>query len=302
MKLVSYEVGGRTSFGIWRDDGVVDLARRLGGRFRALHELIAAGALDEARAFARYRPDHAHEGVRLDKPLLGWGKCFCVGVNYPERNAEYRDGSEGPAYPSLFVRFPESFAGPDRPLLVPPESRQLDYEGEVALVIGRAGRRIARERWAEHVLGYTLANEGTIRDWVRHGKFNVTPGKNWPSSGSLGPWIVTADEAPAGPMRVVTRVNGEVRQDDTTDRMTFPFGRILEYVSTFCTLEPGDLILTGTPAGSGARLEPPRYLAPGDEVEVEVEGLGRLRNGVAAEGSLEGVSAKEADGGGHRSS
>lgn len=283
MKLVSFAAAGRPSFGIWTDDGVVDLGHRLAGRFGALHELVASGDLSAAREAASGPADHAHGDVRLDKPLLSWGKCFCVGVNYPERNAEYKDGSAGPDYPSLLVRFPESFTGPEMPLIRPPESPQLDYEGEVALVIGKRGRRIAPQNWAEHVMGYTIANEGTIRDWVRHGKFNVTPGKNWPSSGSMGPWIVTADEAPSGPFKVTTRVDGEERQSDTTDRMTFPFGRILQYISTFCTIEPGDVILTGTPAGAGARLDPPVFLAPGNVVEVEVSGLGVLRNGVADE-------------------
>lgn len=283
MRLVSYDIDGASSFGIWSDAGIIDLRARLRGRYAALHEMLAAGDLAAAAAFEAVEPDHAPGDVRLDKPLLGWGKCFCVGVNYPERNEEYKDNSAAPQYPSLFVRFPESFTGPDRPLVRPPESGQLDYEGEVVLVVGKRGRRIPRDRWAEHVCGYTVANEGTVRDWVRHGKFNVTPGKNWAQSGSLGPYIVTADAVPPGPMRVTTRVNGEVRQDDTTDRMMFPFGRILEYASSFCTLEPGDIILTGTPSGAGARFDPPRYLAPGDIVEVEVPGLGTLRNPVADE-------------------
>ncbi len=284
MRLVTFEAGGARSFGIWSDNGVIDLGRRLGRRYAALHELVAAGDLGAAAEAASAVPDHAHADVRLDKPLLSWGKCFCVGVNYPERNQEYKDGSDAPRYSSLFVRFPESFIGPSAPLVRPPESAQLDYEGEVALVIGKRGRRIPQERWAEHVLGYTVANEGTIRDWVRHGKFNVTPGKNWAHSGALGPWIITADAVAPGPMRVTTRVNGETRQDDTTDRMMFPFARIIEYISTFCTLEPGDLILTGTPSGAGARLDPPRYLAPGDVVEVEVPTIGTLRNTVIDEG------------------
>lgn len=282
MKLVTFDAAGRSSFGILTDRGIVDLASRLPG-YAALHELVAAGDVEAARPFAGAEPDHAQAEVRLDKPLLDFGKCVCVGVNYPERNAEYRDGSDGPRYPSLFVRFPESFVGPEHALVRPPESAQLDYEGEVALVVGKAGRRVPAARWAEHVMGYTIANEGTIRDWVRHGKFNVTPGKNWDRTGSLGPWLVTADEVGDGPMTLVTRVNGEERQRDTTDRLMFPFGRIVAYVSTFCTLKPGDIILTGTPSGAGARFDPPRYLTPGDVVEVEVSGLGTLRNGVADE-------------------
>ena len=279
MRLVSFTAGGAASFGIWTEAGIIDLQRRT--PFAALHEMIAAGG--DASGAAGAPVDHAHADIVLDKPLRSWGKCFCVGVNYPERNEEYKDGSAAPRYPSLFIRFPESMVGPDAALVRPPESPQLDYEGEVALVIGRAGRRIPEARWAEHVFGYTIANEGTIRDWVRHGKFNVTPGKNWAQSGAIGPWITTRDAVPPGPLRVTTRVNQEVRQDDTTDRMMFPFGRILSYISTFCTLEPGDVILTGTPSGAGARLDPPRYLAPGDTVEIEVTGLGTLRNTVRDE-------------------
>lgn len=235
------------------------------------------------RELAVRGPDHAHTDVQLKKPLLDFGKCFCVGVNYPERNAEYKDGSERPKYPSLFVRFPESLVGPDEPLIRPPESTQLDYEGEIVLVIGKGGRRIAAAQWAEHLLGYSIGNEGTIRDWVRHGKFNVTPGKNWDATGSFGPWIVTADEIGERPMSIITRVNGEERQRDTTDRLMFPFGRIIEYISNFCTLKPGDIIFTGTPNGAGARFEPPRFLVPGDVVEVEVPGVGVLRNSVVDE-------------------
>ena len=283
MRLVSYEIQGMQSFGIWSPAGIIDLRARLRGRYVALHEMLAAEDVSAAARFEATEPDHAHHEVQLDKPLLRWGKCLCVGVNYPERNEEYKDDSSEAKYPSLFVRFPESFTGPDQPLVRPPESDQLDYEGEVVLVIGKSGRRIPAESWAEHVTAYTIGNEGSIRDWIRHGKFNVTPGKNWAKSGSIGPWIVTADAVEPGPMRVTTRVNGELRQDDTTDRMMFPFGRILEYASSFCTLEPGDLIFTGTPSGAGARLDPPRYLVPGDTVEVEVSGLGTLRNTVADE-------------------
>jgi 2-keto-4-pentenoate hydratase/2-oxohepta-3-ene-1,7-dioic acid hydratase in catechol pathway len=287
MRIVSFTHGARASFGLLEDGGVIDVGRRLGGAYSGLHDLLRRAGGEETltvlRAHARSRPDLPGHEVELDKPLTDWGKAFCVGVNYPERNVEYQDGSAAPKYPSLFVRFPESFTGPDRPLVRPPESDQLDYEGEIAMVIGKAGRRVAQERWTDHVFGWTLANEGTIRDWVRHGKFNVTPGKNWPQSGSLGPWIVPIGDAGAGPFDIVTRVNGEERQRDSTTRMSFPFPRIVEYVSTFCTLQPGDVILTGTPAGAGARREPPVWLRPGDRVEVEAPGIGTLGNGVRDE-------------------
>jgi 2-keto-4-pentenoate hydratase/2-oxohepta-3-ene-1,7-dioic acid hydratase in catechol pathway len=287
MKIVSFTRLGRASFGLIENESVIDVGRRLGGAYAGLHELLrkAGGAETTAilRAHAGAAPDCALKEIALDKPLADWGKCLCVGVNYPERNAEYKDGSAAPRYPSLFVRFPSSFTAPDRPLIRPPESVELDYEGEIVMVIGKAGRRVPAERWTEHVFGWTLANEGTIRDWVRHGKFNVTPGKNWPGSGALGPWIVPFEEAGPGPFDLVTRVNGEERQRDTTARMTFSFARIVEYVSTFCPLEPGDVILTGTPAGAGARFDPPIWLKPGDRVEVDSPGVGLLANGVRDE-------------------
>ncbi len=287
MRIVSFRHGDVASFGLVEGEGIVDVGRRLGGAYAGLHDLLrragGAEALKLLDAYAGAAPDIALAEAALDKPLLDWGKCFCVGVNYPERNEEYRDGSTGPQYPSLFVRFPESFVGPGAALTRPPESAQLDYEGEIVMVIGKAGRRIAAANWADHVFGWTLGNEGTIRDWARHGKFNVTPGKNWAGSGALGPWITPFAEAGAGPFEIVTRVNGEQRQRDSTSRMTFPFGRIVEYVSTFCTLAPGDIILTGTPAGAGARSNPPVWLKPGDRIEVEASGLGCLSNSVRDE-------------------
>jgi len=287
MRLVSFNHDGRASFGVLHDDGIVDVGRRLDAPFAGLHEMLhVLGGEDAKEILTLYdRPgaDFALADVELTKPLLSWGKCFCVGVNYPQRTQENRDGSAAPFHPSLFVRFPESLVGPGQPLARPPESAQLDYEGEIVMVIGKAGRRIAAADWANHVFGWTLGNEGTISDWVRHGKFNVTPGKNFAASGALGPWVVTRDEAGLGPFEIVTRVNGEERQRDSTARMTFSFGRIVEYVSTFCTLEPGDVIFTGTPAGAGARREPPVWLKPGDVVEVEAPGLGKLVNGVADE-------------------
>ena len=183
----------------------------------------------------------------------------------------------------MFVRFPGSFVAHGAPLIRPPETKQFDYEGEIALVIGKPGRRIPRQGAMGHVFGFTIANEGTVREWTRHGKFNVTQGKNFDRSGSIGPWIVTADAMPRGPLRVLTRVNGEERQNDTTDRLLFPFDFLVSYLSIFTTLEPGDLILTGTPNGAGARFDPPKWLVPGDVVEVEVPGIGVLSNPVADE-------------------
>ncbi|MDX1743751.1 MAG: fumarylacetoacetate hydrolase family protein, partial [Ruegeria sp.] len=174
--------------------------------------------------------------------------------------------------------------GHDRALIRPPENHTLDYEGEVAIVIGKGGRRISQQDAYDHIAALTLCNEGTIRDWVRHAKFNVTQGKNWDNSGAIGPWLVPfTDAEQLDGARIQTHVNGELRQDDTLNRMMFPIRREIEYISTFMTLQPGDIIVTGTPTGAGARFDPPKYLVPGDVVEVSVEGIGTLRNTVEDE-------------------
>jgi 2-keto-4-pentenoate hydratase/2-oxohepta-3-ene-1,7-dioic acid hydratase in catechol pathway len=283
MKIATFSVNGRLSYGIVKDKGIVDAASRLGSRFPDLRSVIAAGQLGELENLAKAPIDLALADVRLLKPIPNPGKILCVGVNYPDRAAEYKDNSERPKYPSIFVRFPASLVAHEEPIVRPPESKQLDYEGEIALVMGRRGRRIADAKAMSYVMGYTICNEGTIRDWLRHGKFNVTPGKNFDGTGSLGPWIVTSDEIGADPLRLVTHVNGELRQEDTTDRMVFSMPFLLSYITRFCTLEPGDIIVTGTPTGAGARFDPPRYLIPGDVVEVEVSRIGTLRNRVVDE-------------------
>jgi 5-carboxymethyl-2-hydroxymuconate isomerase len=222
--------------------------------------------------------------IRYLPPIPHPEKIICVGVNYANRNAEYKDGSDLPKYPSLFQRTPGSFVGHNEAMIRPPESDELDYEGEIALIVGKAGRRIAEDQAWAHVAGLTCLNEGTIRDWVRHGKFNVTPGKNFDKSGSCGPWMVTTDEFTQGQMfQVTTLVNGEQRQHDTTESLIFSFGYLLRYISTFTTLIPGDVISTGTPIGAGARFEPPLWLKPGDTVDVTVPGIGTLHNMIADE-------------------
>lgn len=284
MKLATFDAGGENSYGIVVDGGIIDAGRRLGRTLPDIEAVLAAGMLGRLHELQQAAsPDLALSQVKLRKPLLRPGKIICVGVNYPERNAEYKDGSDLPLYPSLFVRFPGSLVAHGEPLIRPRESVQLDYEGEIAMIIGKGGRRIDVLAAMDHVAGYTLCNEGTIRDWVRHGKFNVTPGKNFEASGSLGPFLVTVDEIGDRPMRVTTHVNGELRQDDTTDRMIFKMGPLIAYISRFCALQPGDIIVTGTPTGAGARFDPPRYLRPGDVVSVEVKGIGKLENRVEDE-------------------
>lgn len=282
MRFSTYSADGRTHYGAATDGGMIALDSAFPD-WPTLLDAVKAGGLDRL-VEAATGASITHAVFQYEMVLPNAPRILCVGVNFPDRNAEYKDGSAQPKYMSLFPRFASGFTGHDRPLIRPPESHTLDYEGEVAIVIGKGGRRIAQDDAYEHIAAITIANEGTIRDWVRHAKFNVTQGKNWDRSAALGPWIVPfTDPAQLNDARIVTRVNGEVRQDDTLSRMMFPIRREIEYISTFMTLQPGDIIITGTPTGAGARFDPPRYLAPGDVVEVEVNGIGTLRNGVEDE-------------------
>ncbi len=286
MRLASWRKDGAESYGVVRPDGtLVDLGNALGPSCPDLKSLLAAGALDQARRTAETAPSAGRVGeVQLLPPIPNPGRILCVGVNYPKRNAEYKDGSEAPRYPSLFVRFPASLVGHEEPIERPPESTQFDYEGEVAMIIGKAGRRIPQARAQEHIAALTLMNEGTLRDWVRHGKFNVTPGKNFERSGSAGPWAVTLDETgPIDGLTILTRVNGEEFQRGHTGTLSFSFAHIIAYISTFMTLQPGDVIATGTPPGTGGRRNPPVWLKAGDVVEIECAAIGVLRNRVVDE-------------------
>jgi len=291
MKFLSYSHDGRSSYGVVVSDrsneptGIVDLTDQIAG-VADLSDLLSQGRLDEAlsAADATSTIDTPLSEITYERTLPRPGKIFCIGVNYGGRNAEYKDGQDTPTKPSVFVRFPSSFVGHEQDLVRPPESPQLDYEGEIVAVIGKGGRRIPQDVARDHIAGLVLGNEGTIRDWVRHAKFNVTQGKNWDSSGSIGPWMVTLDEiGDFGDLHLTTTVNGELRQDDTPSTMAYPIEFQIAYLSTFCTLEAGDIIFTGTPTGAGARFDPPRFLAPGDVVEVNVPELGTLRNGVRDE-------------------
>jgi 2-keto-4-pentenoate hydratase/2-oxohepta-3-ene-1,7-dioic acid hydratase in catechol pathway len=276
VKIASFVKDGVPGFGAVEGAEIADLT----GAGGSVLECLRAGRFPQPERGSRIPVST----VKLLPPVPDPEKILCVGVNYANRNEEYRDGSERPNYPSLFMRSRNSFAGHGQAIVCPRESEQFDYEGEIVLVIGKAGRRIAKARALEHVAGMTLCNEGSVRDWLRHGKFNVTQGKNFDASGSLGPWLVTADEIdPSKPLKLTTRVNGEVRQHDTTENLIFPFADLIAYISTFATLKPGDLIVTGTPTGAGARFDPPRWLQAGDVVEIEVPGLGLLRNPVEKE-------------------
>ena len=281
MNIASYSVDGERFYGAVTEGGMIALSPEYPG-WPSLRQVIAAGALAGLAEAAKGRPvTHPAERVTYDIPIPDPEKIICVGVNFPDRNAEYKDGQEAPPHMSLFPRFARSFVGHGTPLTRPPESHQLDYEGEIAVVIGTGGRRIPEAEALGHIAALTLCNEGTIRDWVRHAKFNVTQGKNWDGSGAMGPWLVPfTDPAQITDVGLQTYVNGELRQDDRTARMLFPVARQIAYISTFTTLVPGDIIVTGTPTGAGARFDPPRFLVPGDQIEVRAEGIGSLINGV----------------------
>ena len=284
MRFVSFSSGGRASFGALAGKEIIDVGKLLS--LPTLGAALRAGALPEAMrsAAAAQSPSISLEEIAYLPTVPDPEKIICIGINYGNRNEEYKDGAEPPRYPSVFMRTPGSLVGHGEPIWNPPESEQLDYEGEIVLVIGKAGRRIAEGNAWSHVAGLTLMNEGSVRDWLRHSKFNVTPGKNFERSGSLGPWLVTADEFADGEtLHLTTHVNGELRQDDTTDNLIFSFRRLIAYLSSFMRLTPGDLIATGTPTGAGARFDPPKYLRAGDTVEVHVPHIGTLSNPIIDE-------------------
>lgn len=284
MKLLSFEYKETKSFGLINDSGVVDLGKRY-QHLKDLREVLRSGKLEKIIKETRgIDSDFSIEEIKFLPTIPNPEKIICIGVNYANRNAEYKDDSEPPKYPSVFTRSRESLVGHHQYILDPPESDQLDYEGEIVIVIGKHGRRIHENQAINHIAGLTIMNEGSVRDYLRHAKFNVTQGKNFENSGSLGPWMVTTDELdPLSELQVVTRVNNEERQNDTTNSLMFPFSYLISYLSTFYHLKPGDIIATGTPNGAGARFDPPKYLVDGDIVEVEVPGIGTLRNTVKTE-------------------
>jgi 2-keto-4-pentenoate hydratase/2-oxohepta-3-ene-1,7-dioic acid hydratase in catechol pathway len=281
MRLASYNLRGRPSFGVVVGEGIVDLRSRL-SRFGTLLDVFRAQALDEAKAaIAGVRPDVPVAEVELLPPLTAPEKILCIGINYANRERDY-DFAEPPKYPSIFYRAPNSLVGHGGKLIRPKISEQLDYEGEIAMVIGRECKHVPKESALATIAGLTLCNEGTIRDWIRHGKFNVTQGKNFDATGSIGPWIET-DIDLTKPLHLIVRKNGEVTQDDTTASMIFSFADLIAYVTTFMTLKPGDIISTGTPVKKEPKVDPPVWLKPGDTIELECPEIGVLRNSVADE-------------------
>ena len=284
MKFISFTYENKNSFGIVKEDTVIDLTHYIDG-VTDLREAIRKDKINELSEMASLTETGISlEEVRYLPTITNPEKIICIGVNYLDRNAEYKDDSEQPKYPSVFMRTRESLVGHKEDILDPPESSQLDYEGEIVLIVGKDGRRIPMEQAKKHIAGTTIMNEGSIRDYLRHAKFNVTQGKNFAKSGSVGPWMVTADELdPFSSLEIKTKVNGELRQNDNTDNLMFSFEYLVSYLSTFYHLKAGDIIATGTPNGAGARFDPPKYLTVGDVVEVEVSGIGSLKNGVITE-------------------
>jgi 2-keto-4-pentenoate hydratase/2-oxohepta-3-ene-1,7-dioic acid hydratase in catechol pathway len=227
------------------------------------------------------QPDYQLRDVVNLPVITNPGKIICVGLNYAAHLEEVKRAVT--SEPTMFVRFADSQCGHERALQCPRESTAFDYEGEIAVIIGKGGRRISQARALEHVAGMACYNDGSIRDWQAHGT-QWTAGKNFPATGAFGPWMVTSDELhPDSILSLTTRLNGVVMQHTTTDLMLFPIAKLIEYVSTWTTLEPGDVILTGTPGGVGFRREPPVFMQDGDVVEIEVQGIGVLRNPVIKE-------------------
>jgi len=285
MNFASYNIRGRSSFGIVVGDGIVDLRPRFAPRYSGLIDVLRAGVLDEVKAAAAgVRPDFPLKEAELLPPVPGGEKILCIGVNYANRGAELTSagGNEDAKYPSMFFKPPNALVAHGQPILRPPESEQLEYEGEIALVIGKTMRRVSKNDALAGVCGITLCNEGTIRDWIRHGRFNVTQGKSWDASGSIGPWMTT-DVDLTKPLRITCKINGEVTQDDTTASMIFGFADILSYVSTFMTLKPGDIVATGTPIKLNQAPGERKWLKAGDVFEMTVPEVGTLRNEVQDE-------------------
>ena len=280
LKLATYIHQNAAGYGIVEGDGIIDLTRRIGARYPDIRTLLAHEGLGEAtKAAAGQKPDFKLSEVKLLPPIPNPGKIFCIGLNYEDHRQETkREKTEGPA---VFVRFPESQVGHDQPILRPRESTKLDFEGEIAVIIGKPGRRISEKDSWDHVAGYSCYNDGSVRDW-QWATTQWTAGKNFAATGGFGPWMVTADEIPAATeLTLITRLNGIEMQHTTTALLVHTIPSLIAHLSTWVPLEAGDVIVSGTPGGVGARREPPVWMKPGDVVEIEVSRVGVLRNTIA---------------------
>lgn len=276
MKIASYLYHEKPSFGIVTPSGIIDLSSRLGDRFADLKALLSAGQLSLAESYRHARPDVTEQEITylpvIDKP----GKILCVGMNYAEKRQEF--AQTDPA-PTLFIRFPDSQAGHQSPLLKPNVTEEFDYEGELAVIIGTEGHHILRENALDHVAGYSCYMDGSVRDW-QHSWF--TAGKNWRQTGGFGPWLTTCDEV-GDPHQLLLRtwLNGKLVQQDNTANMVHKIPELIEYISTFTHLSPGDVIITGSPGGVGKKRQPPLFMHAGDHIEVEIERVGHLSHRIA---------------------
>ena len=279
MKLATFKTAQGQSYGLVTGKGIVDLKRYLGNQYPDLKSLIAGNALPQAAQYLGAQPDYQASDVTWLPVIPNPDKIVCVGLNYQEHVVETgRDNTEQPA---IFLRLAESQVGHRQPIVRPRESSHLDFEAEIAVIIGKPGRRISQEKSWEHIAGYSCYNDGSVRDWQRH-TVQWTAGKNFTRTGGFGPWMVTADEIPPNTkMTLSCRLNGERMQHATTEQMIFRIPKLIEYISAFTTLLPGDVIVTGTPGGVGARRTPPLWMKPGDKVEIEIDKVGVLENSIA---------------------
>jgi len=282
MRWLSFLRNGSETFGyVTSSDGqgVVDVGAR--SEFASLGDAIAAGALEQLASSCGDTADLPLAEVEYLPTITNPGKIFCVGLNYKAHQEETGRGGEG--YPTIFVRFADAQMGHGAPMVRPLESGALDFEGEIAMIIGKAGRRIQAADAMSHVAGFSIYNDGSVRDWQRQTS-QFTPGKNFANTGGFGPWMMTLDEiGDLDAMEITTRLNGEVMQNATADLLVHDFVELLEYCSTFVELKPGDVIITGTPGGVGAARKPPVFMDHGDVIEVEVKPIGILSNPVVAE-------------------
>jgi 2-keto-4-pentenoate hydratase/2-oxohepta-3-ene-1,7-dioic acid hydratase in catechol pathway len=272
MKLLSFTVDGHELFGAINGENVVALNERV--RQKTLRDALAAGAMDAMRKAAREStPDYQLGDIQFRPVIPHPGKILCAGVNYRAHASEV--GRELPKQPSMFIRFTDTLVGHDGAMIRPSVSDNFDYEGELALVIGKGGRHIAAENALDHIAGYTILVDGSVRDYQ---KFSVTSGKNFPGTGPLGPWLVTSDEIPdPSKLTLTTRLNGQQVQHSGTDKLIYSIPQIVAFCSDFTVLSAGDVIATGTPEGVGHSRKPPLWMKPGDTLEVEITGIGTLR-------------------------
>ncbi|MEY3627247.1 MAG: fumarylacetoacetate hydrolase family protein [Limnohabitans sp.] len=279
MKLISFEHHNTPAYGIVKGDDVLDLTPLLGTQAPDLKTLIAKDLLDAAaQAASSNKATLKLSQLTLLPVIPNPGQIFCIGLNYGEHVRE--TGREITEVPTIFLRLPASQVGHGQDILRPAESNRLDYEAEIAIVIGKGGRRIQEAEAWDHIAGYSCYNDGSVRDW-QVATSQWTPGKNFYKTGGFGPWLVTADEiAPNRVMRLQTILNGQVLQDTTTDKMIHSIPRQIAYISSFTPLSAGDVIVTGTPGGVGNKRTPQVFMKPGDTCEIVVDAIGTLRNGI----------------------